>query len=196
MILVVFSLASIDSSPVSTDSSAVSTDSSLLAFLLLEPSPLQFRCTLVNKMNIFFVFWNSLFHFIWKKYSYFKKTFINSENKYFCWKNKVDANPRLPSSHFNATGCRLWSKGSDRSHSSVVNSTQKGASEIAVVQISRTEYMSRKCYHNIVDQIPQKRIFRPWNQWESHCLHRRPHIWNSCTSGASRHHGVTGLYSE
>ena len=42
----------------------------------------------------------------------------------------------------------------------------------------------------MVDQIPQKRILRPWNQWESHCLHRRPHIWNSCTSGASRHHGT------
>ena len=66
---------------------------------------------------------------------------------------------------------------------------QKGPSEIAVVQISRTEYIT-KCYHNMVDQIPQKRILRPRNQWESNCLHRRPHIWNSRTSGASRHHGA------
>ena len=66
---------------------------------------------------------------------------------------------------------------------------QKRPNEIAVVQISRTEYIT-KCYRNMVDQIPQKRILRPRNQWESHCLHRRPHIWNSHTSGASRHHGA------
>ena len=64
---------------------------------------------------------------------------------------------------------------------------QKGPSEIAVVQISGTEYIT-KCYRNMVDQIPQKRILWHWNQWESHYLHRRPHIWNSRTSGASRHH--------
>ena len=44
-----------------------------------------------------------------------------------------------------------------------------------VVQISRTKYIM-KCYHDMVDQIPPKRILWPWNQWESHCLHRRPHI--------------------
>ena len=104
-------------------------------------------------------------------------------------KNTVDTNPKLPPSHFNATGYRLWSTGSDRSQSSVVKSMQKEPSEIAVVQISQTEYIT-KCYHNMVDQIPQKRILRPRNQQESHCLHRRPHIWNSRTSGASRHHGV------
>ena len=97
-----------------------------------------------------------LFHFIWNKYFLFKK--INSEN--------------------NATGCRLWSTGSDRSQSSVVNSMQKGPSEIAIVQISLTEYIT-KCYRNMVDQIPHKRILRPGNQWESRCLHRRPCIWNS-----------------
>ena len=82
-------------------------------------------------------------------------------------KSEVDTNPRLPPPHFNATGCRLWSTGSDRSQSSVVNSMQKGPSEIAVVQISRTEYIM-KCYRGMVDQIPQKRILWPWNQWESH----------------------------
>ena len=66
---------------------------------------------------------------------------------------------------------------------------QKGPSETAVVQISRTEYIT-KCYRNMVDRIPQKRILRPRNQWESHCLHRRHHIWNSRTSGAPRHHGA------
>ena len=50
-----------------------------------------------------------------------------------------------------------------------------------------------KCYHGMVDQIPQKRILRRWNQWESHCLHRRPHIWNSRTSGASRHQDTREL---
>ena len=50
-----------------------------------------------------------------------------------------------------------------------------------------------KCYHSMVDQIPQKRILRPWNQWESHCLHRRPHIWNSHTSGASHDHNTREL---
>ena len=60
-----------------------------------------------------------------------------------------------------------------------------GPSEIAVVKISRTKYIM-KCYHDMVDQTPPKRILWPWNQWESHCLHRRrPHIWNSRTSGAS-----------
>ena len=103
--------------------------------------------------------------------------------------NTVDTNPRLPPSHCNATGCRLWSTGSDRSQSRVVNSMQKGPCEIAVVQISRTEYIT-KCYHNMVDEIPQKRILRPRNQRESHCLHRRPPIWNSHTSGASCHHGA------
>ena len=53
---------------------------------------------------------------------------------------------------------------------------QEGPSEMAVVQICRAEYIM-KCYQNIVDQI----------QWESHCLHRRPHIWNSRMSGALRH---------
>ena len=43
---------------------------------------------------------------------------------------------------------------------------QKGPSEIAAVQISRTEYIT-KCYQNMVDQIPQKRILRPRNQLES-----------------------------
>ena len=33
-------------------------------------------------------------------------------------------------------------------------------SEIAVVQISRTEYIM-KCYHDMVNQIKQKRILRP-----------------------------------
>ena len=123
--------ASIDSSPVSTDSSPVSTDSSLLAFLLLEPSPLQSKCTLVNKMSIVLYFEITWFHFIWNEYFLFYKKSINSENKYFCWKNKVDSNPRLPPSHFIATGCRLRSTGSDRSQSSVANRMRKGPGEIA-----------------------------------------------------------------
>ena len=43
---------------------------------------------------------------------------------------------------------------------------QKGSSEIAVVQISRTEYIT-KSYRNMVDQIPQKRILRPTSSWST-----------------------------
>ena len=100
--------------------------------------------------------------------------------------NTFDTNPRLPLSNFNATGCRLLSTGSGRSQSSVVNSMQEELSEIVVIQISRTEYIMN-CFHNLVEQIPQKCILLPWSQWESHCLHRRPHIWNSFSDGASRH---------
>ena len=67
-----------------------------------------------------------------------------------------------------------------------------GPSEIAVVQISRSKYIM-KCYHDMVDQIPPKRILWLWNQWESHCLHRRHLIWNSRTSGASRHQNTGEL---
>ena len=67
-----------------------------------------------------------------------------------------------------------------------------GPSQIAVVQFSRTKY-TMKCYHDMVDPIPPKRILWPWNQWESHCLHRRSHIWNSRTSGASRHQNTREL---
>ena len=35
-----------------------------------------------------------------------------------------------------------------------------GPSEIAVVQINRTEYIM-KCYHDMVDPIPPKRIYGP-----------------------------------
>ena len=34
-------------------------------------------------------------------------------------------------------------------------------------------------FHNMVDNIHQKRIWRPWNQCGSICLHLRRHIWNS-----------------
>ena len=34
-------------------------------------------------------------------------------------------------------------------------------------------------FHDMVDNIHQKRIWRPWNQCESICLHLRRHIWNS-----------------
>ena len=34
-------------------------------------------------------------------------------------------------------------------------------------------------FHDLVDNIHQKRIWRPWNQCGSVCLHLRRHIWNS-----------------
>ena len=139
-----------------------------------------------------FYFDNILLYLIWKKYFSIKRKKLSMLRSNIFLQNTVDTNPRRFPSHFNATGCRLWSTGSDRSESSVVNSMQMGPSEIAVVQISRTKYIM-KCYHDMVDQIPPKRILWPWNQWESHCLHRRPHIWNSRTSGASRHQNTREL---
>ena len=48
---------------------------------------------------------------------YLKKKTIYQFREYFCCKNKVDTNPRLPPSHSNVTWCRLWSTGSDSSQS-------------------------------------------------------------------------------
>ena len=56
---------------------------------------------------------------------------------------------------------RLWSTGGGMSQSSVVNRMQIELSEIAVVQISRTEYYIMKCYSGMVDQIPLKRRLDP-----------------------------------
>ena len=50
-----------------------------------------------------------------------------------------------------------------------------------------------KFYDDMVDQIPRKCILCPWNQRETHCLHRWPHIWNSCTNGASHHQNMREL---
>ena len=137
MIVVFFSLALIDSSLVSTDSSPVSTDSSLQAFLLLEPSLLQSKSILVNKICIVLYFEIILLHFIWNKYFLIIKTFMNFQNKYLPEKKYSWHQSKASPSYFNATGCR-----------------------------------------------------RPWNLWESHCLHRQPNIWNSCTSGVSSHHSA------
>ena len=49
------------------------------------------------------------------------------------------------------------------------------------------------CIHDMVDNIHQKRISRPWHQCRSICLHLRCHIWNSCTSGMSRHRDTRKL---
>ena len=88
-------------------------------------------------------------------------------------KNTVDTNSKLSQPHFNATGCWLWSTGSDRSQSSVLNGLEEEPSEIAVVQISCTEYIM-KFYDDMVDRIPRKHILWPWNQRETHCLHQWP----------------------
>ena len=109
--------------------------------------PLQSKCTLVNKIIIVLYFDVILFDLIWNKYF-----FLSIFRSNIFLKNTVDTNPRLSPSHFNATGSRLWSTGSDRSQSNVVNSMQMEPSEIAVVQISRTEYIM-KCLlrHNWSD---------------------------------------------
>ena len=112
----------------------------------------------------FSVFWNHFISFYFINFFFIYKKNYQFWEQIFSWKNKIDTNPRLPPSYFNATGCRLWSTGSDRSQSTVVNSMQ-GPNEIAAAQISRTEY-STKCYRNMVYQITYQRILRPWNQWE------------------------------
>ena len=96
--LLCFSPVSTDSSPVSTDSSPISTDTSLLAFLLLEPSPLQSKCTLVNKMCIVLYFEITLFSFIWNTYFLFKKNIYQFWEQIFLWKIKltpIQGCPRL-----------------------------------------------------------------------------------------------------
>ena len=59
----------------------------------------------------------------------------------------------------NATSCGPCSTGSDRSQSIAVSSMQEPR-EIAVVPIGRTESIM-KYYHDMVDQIPPKRILQP-----------------------------------
>ena len=66
---------------------------------------------------------------------------------------------------------------------SVVKSMQE-PSEIALVQITRTEYIMI-CYQGMVDQIPQKRILQPLNKWEleirERAVCRRISAWgNTC----------------
>ena len=115
----------------------------------------------VHQYNVHcFVFWHKFFYYIWNKYFVIKNKCLAILKTNIFLNNTVDTNPSLLLSHFNATGCRQWSTGGDKRQSSVVNSMQREPSEIAVVQISRTEYVM-KCYHDMVDQIPQKRTVRP-----------------------------------
>ena len=139
-----------------------------------------------------FAFWWH-FRLIWNTYFYQKNIYQFSEQLFFL-ENTINRwhHSKAFTVSFQCHRLQLWSTGSDRSQSSVENSMQEELSEIAVVQISRTEYIMQ-CNHDMVDQIPQKRILRPWNQWESHCLHRRPHIRNSRTSGASHAHNTREL---
>ena len=90
---------------------------------------LQSKCTFINKMFMALYFDIILFEII---IFLIKKKHINSQNKYFP-ENTFDTNQRLSLSHFNATGSRLWSTGSERSQSSVINSMQEKSSEIDVI---------------------------------------------------------------
>ena len=119
-----FSLAAIDLSLVATDSSPVSTDSSLLAFLLLQPpynsnAHLSIKCLLFCILISFYLILVEIFFFIVQK----KKHLSILRTSIFL-KSTVHTNPRLSPYHLNATGCRLWSTGSDRSQSCVVNGMQ------------------------------------------------------------------------
>ena len=50
-----------------------------------------------------------------------------------------------------------------------------------------------KYFHDMVDHIHQKCIWRTWDQCGSICLHLRRHIWNSRTSVTSRHRDTREL---
>ena len=50
-----------------------------------------------------------------------------------------------------------------------------------------------KCFQDMAHHIHQKRIWRPWNQCRSFWLHLHRLLWNSPTSGASRHWDTTEL---
>ena len=63
---------------------------------------------------------------------------------------------------------------------------------LVAVLNSRTWYIM-KHFHDMVDHSHQKRIWRPWNQCGSICLHLQRHIWNSRTSGASRYRDTREL---
>ena len=65
-LIAVFFSASIDSFPPSTHSS-------LLAFLLLDPTPLQAKCTFINKMLICFIFIYLFISFVWNTYTFLIK---------------------------------------------------------------------------------------------------------------------------
>ena len=74
----------------------------------------------------------------------------------------------------------------------VENRLQESSGEMFVVLNSRTLYIVNY-FRDMVDNIHQKRIWLPWNQCGSISLHLRRHIWNSCTSGASRHRDTREL---
>ena len=83
------------------------------------------------------------------------------------------------------TGCCLWLQ------------AVAGVSKLLKIECRRAlvkNFLSKKShriyykyFHDVVDRIHEKRIWRPCNQCGSICLHLRRHIWNSRTSGASRH---------
>ena len=97
------------------------------ASIPITATPLQFKCTFINKMFIVLYFdiilsnssWDIFFHCTEKK----KKHLSILRTSIFL-KSTVHTNPRLSPYHLNATGCRLWSTGSDRSQSCVVNGMQ------------------------------------------------------------------------
>ena len=55
---------------------------------------------------------------------------------------------------------------------------QEASGYIFAVLNSRTLYIMNYI-HDMVENIRQKRIWRPWNQCGAICLHLRRHIWNS-----------------
>ena len=77
--------------------------------------PLSVKCTIINNVFISFMSFYLKWIFLIKKY-----TSITRIQNLF--NNTAHTNPRLTPSNFIATDCWLWSTGSDRRQSSVVNS--------------------------------------------------------------------------
>ena len=51
--------------------------------------------------------------------------YLSTPRIYIFLNNNIDTNPSLVPSNLNATDCRLWSTGSDKSQPSVVDNTQE-----------------------------------------------------------------------
>ena len=125
---------------------------------------------IVNKICIVLYFDIILFYLVTNIFL-IKRNKINSRIKYFPSKYSRHRSKAFPIQGFpgliSMPQAVDWFTGSDRSQSSVLNSMHMEPSEIAAVQISRTEYIM-KSYHDMVDRIPPKRILWPWNQCDSH----------------------------
>ena len=124
-------------------------------------------------MWFFFVFLYRLFYLIWNEYLFNNKiiNIYQFSEQIFSWIIQLTPIQAFPCTYVSFQCHRLSTVSHRRWQESVKYCKQhaEDPSEKAVVQISLTEYIM-KCYHDMVEQTPQQRNVRPWNQWESHCF--------------------------